>query len=154
MIELSVNGEQVALDVDPRKPLVWVLREDLAMTGTKFCCGSGQCGICMVHVDGRAVRSCVMPLAEAQGRRVVTIESLANEPDNPLIAAWVAERVPQCGYCQPGQVMAAAALLAADPRPSDTAIDRAMSVVLCRCGTYPRVRRALARAATAMAEQR
>lgn len=147
-IRIIVNGSPRTVEVDPETPLLWVLRDHLGLTGTKFGCGLEQCGSCTVHVDGRAVRSCGMTAAEAAGKRVTTIEGLSTDRGHPLQQAWIAEEVPQCGYCQSGQIMAAAALVAAHPRPTDAQIDEAMSGVLCRCGTYPRIRRAIHRAAS------
>ena len=145
-MELSVNGQPHTLPddaVDPQMPLLWVLRDVLQLTGTKFGCGIAACGACTVHVDGQAVRSCVTPLASVAGRPVRTIESLGSaEAPHALQAAWVVQQVPQCGYCQSGMLMAAAALLAARPNPSDAEIDAAMTNI-CRCGTYPRIRAAI-----------
>jgi aerobic-type carbon monoxide dehydrogenase small subunit (CoxS/CutS family) len=142
-----VNGAERAVDVAPDTPLLWVLRDTLGLTGTKFGCGLGLCGACTVHLDGRAVRSCSTPVSEADGHRVTTIEGLSPDHPHPLQAAWIAEEVPQCGYCQSGQIMAAAALLATRPRPTEAEIDAAMAGNLCRCGTYLRIRRAILRAA-------
>jgi isoquinoline 1-oxidoreductase alpha subunit len=146
-IRLNVNSAMREVSVEPEKPLLWVLREDLRLTGTKFGCGLAQCGACTVHVDGEAVRSCVMPVSRAVGKKVVTIEGLAAERGTALQDAWVAVQVPQCGYCQTGQIMAAAVLLANNPHPSDDDIDRVMAGNLCRCGTYERIRGAIHRAA-------
>jgi isoquinoline 1-oxidoreductase alpha subunit len=152
MISLKVNGEPRAVEADPDKPLLWVLREDLGLTGTKFGCGIGACGACTVHIDGAAVRSCSLPLSAVAGADIVTIEGLAASAGmpagtlHPVQRAWVDVQVPQCGYCPAGMIMAAAALLRGTPRPTDADIDEAMSN-LCRCGTYPRVRRALRRLA-------
>ena len=147
MLKLKVNRREYSVDVPPNTSLLWVLRENLGLTGTKFGCGIAQCGACTVHVDGEAMRSCVMPVSAAEGKEIVTIEGLSPDGDHPLQEAWIAEEVPQCGYCQPGQIMAAAVLLNENPRPSDTDIDDAMAGNLCRCGTYPRIRRAIHRAA-------
>jgi aerobic-type carbon monoxide dehydrogenase small subunit (CoxS/CutS family) len=147
MISLLVNGAQEQLDVEPDVPLLWVLREQLQLTGTKYGCGIAACGACTVHMDGRAVRSCVTPISAAAGARITTIEGLSDERDHPVQLAWIAEQVPQCGFCQSGQIMAAAALLARNPDPDDEAIDAAMAGNLCRCGTYQRIRRAIKRAA-------
>ena len=147
MIELKVNKKTHRLDVDPETPLLWVLREELGLTGTKFSCGIGDCGACVVHVDGEATRSCVTPVSDVQGKEITTIEGLAGEIGKALREAWTEEDVPQCGYCQPGQIMTAAELLASNPRPSDADIDVAMSGVLCRCGSYNDIRRAIHRAA-------
>jgi isoquinoline 1-oxidoreductase alpha subunit len=146
MIELTVNGERRSVDVDEDTPLLWVLREDLALTGTKFGCGISVCGACTVHVDGQAVRSCVVPVGSAVGRFVTTVEGLSAERDHPLQEAWIEEQVPQCGYCQSGMLMAASALLESNPDPSDDDIDRAITNI-CRCGTYTRIRRAIHSAA-------
>lgn len=146
MISLTVNGEHHELDLDPAMPLLWVLRDHLGLTGTKFGCGIAQCGACLVHLDDVPINSCVTPLSAASGRSVTTIEGLSSDARHPLQLAWIAEEVPQCGYCQSGQIMAIAALLNADKRPSRQQIDDAMSRVLCRCGTYNRIRLAIARA--------
>jgi isoquinoline 1-oxidoreductase subunit alpha len=145
MPELRVNGKLHGVEADAGTPLLWVLREHLGLTGTKFGCGIARCGACTVHVDGEAVRSCSFPLAAAAGREITTIEGLSPDRSHPLQRAWIAEQVPQCGYCQSGMLMTAAALLRARPRPSDEEIDFAMTN-LCRCGTYARVRRAIRRA--------
>jgi isoquinoline 1-oxidoreductase subunit alpha len=146
-LTLVVNGTRHPIDVPPETPLLWVLRDTLALTGTKFGCGQALCGACTVHLDGEAVRSCQTSVKDAAGRRVTTIEGLAAKSDHPLQQAWTAEEVPQCGYCQSGQIMAAAALLAKKPHPTDADIDEAMTGILCRCGTYNRIRRAIKRAA-------
>lgn len=151
MVKLKVNGKDHQIDVSPEVPLLWVLRENLGLTGTKFGCGIEACGACTVHVDGEARRSCQLPVGRVEGRSVTTIEGLA--PDHPVRAAWIEDDVPQCGYCHPGQIMAAAALLAARPSPSDADIDEAMSGNLCRCGTYQRIRRAIHRASQAVREK-
>jgi isoquinoline 1-oxidoreductase alpha subunit len=143
MVTLKVNGKEHALDVSPDMPLLWVVRETLGLTGTKFGCGMAQCGACIVHLDGEAVRSCVTPASRAAGKSVTTIEGLPPDVGGPLQMAWIAEDVPQCGYCQSGQIMAAAVLLRETPRPTDGDIDDAMSGNVCRCGTYLRVRRAI-----------
>ena len=145
-IAFTINGRPVTLDVDPETPLLWVLREQLALTGTKYGCGIAACGACTVHVDGSAVRSCSFPVNETAGRAVTTIEGLSSDRSHPLQQAWIAHQVPQCGYCQSGMIMAAAALLAEIPHPSDADIDAAMTN-LCRCGTYQRVRQAIHAAA-------
>jgi aerobic-type carbon monoxide dehydrogenase small subunit (CoxS/CutS family) len=145
-ITLLVNGAEHTVDVPPAMPLLWVLRDVLSLTGTKFSCGAGQCGACTVHIDGEARRSCVTPVSKAAGHAITTIEGLATAGDHPVQQAWLEEQVVQCGYCQGGQIMAAAALLAKNPQPSDTEIDEAMGDVLCRCGTYQRIRRAIHRA--------
>jgi isoquinoline 1-oxidoreductase alpha subunit len=148
-MELNINGKPTPVDTDPNMPLLWVLRDMLNMTGTKFGCGVAACGACTVRIDGEAVRSCVMPVSAVVGKRIQTIESLgtADKP-HALQAAWIAEQVPQCGYCQSGMLMAAAALLEAKPKPTDADIDDAMRNI-CRCGTYQRVRAAIHRAAKA-----
>jgi isoquinoline 1-oxidoreductase subunit alpha len=146
-VELQINGKAVQADAEPDMPLLWVLRDVLNMTGTKFGCGVAACGACTVRVDGQAVRSCVTPVANVAGKRIQTIESLgAPGRLHPLQAAWIAEQVPQCGYCQSGMLMAAAALLEKTPKPTDAQIDEAMTNI-CRCGTYQRVRAAIKRAA-------
>ncbi len=146
-ITFSVNNQTQTVAVDPDTPLLWVLRDELGLTGTKFSCGIGVCGACTVHVDGKATRSCVTPVAEVEGKQVLTIEGLSAGGSHPLQKAWLAENVSQCGYCQPGQLMSAAALLAQIPTPGDEDIDRAMSGNLCRCGTYQRIKKAIHRAA-------
>ena len=146
-MELQINGQRTHADADPATPLLWVLRDQLNLTGTKFGCGIAACGACTVHVDGQAVRSCVTPVSAMQGKDIRTIESLGSaEQPHALQQAWIAEQVPQCGYCQSGMLMAAAALLARTPKPTDAEIDAAMSNI-CRCGTYQRVRAAIHRAA-------
>lgn len=147
---LTVNGQTAEIpDQRATDPLLWILRETLGLTGTKFGCGQGLCGACTIHLDGKAARSCQVSAAEAAGRRIVTIEGLAGGADrlHPVQQAWIAESVPQCGYCQAGQIMSAAAMLRATPRPDDAAIDAAMAGNLCRCGTYARIRKAIHRAA-------
>jgi len=152
MVNLTINGRAVELDVDDSTPLLWVLREQLGLTGTKFGCGIAQCGTCTVHLNGTPIRSCVTPLASAAGQAITTIEGLAPRgARHALQQAWIDEQVPQCGYCQSGQLMAAAALLASNAAPDDAAIDRAMGGIICRCGTYPRIRKGIKRAARAMA---
>jgi isoquinoline 1-oxidoreductase subunit alpha len=146
-IRLVVNGRTHTLDVDPETPLLWVLRETLGLTGTKYGCGAGLCGACTVLLDGEPVRSCQVTAVQAGGRAVTTIEGLSADHSHPVQRAWLAEQVPQCGYCQSGQILAAAALLAKNPSPSDADIDEALALNLCRCGTYPRIRRAIHRAA-------
>jgi isoquinoline 1-oxidoreductase alpha subunit len=146
-MKLRVNGQPHTVDVDPEMPLLWVLRDVLGLTGTKYGCGEALCGTCTVHLDGKAVRSCVTPVRRADGHDVTTIEGLAPDASHPLQQAWLELRVPQCGYCQAGQIMTAAALLAARPRPSNGDIDAAMAGNLCRCGTYPRIRAAIRKAA-------
>jgi aerobic-type carbon monoxide dehydrogenase small subunit (CoxS/CutS family) len=152
MISLKVNMKEYEVDVSPDTPLLWVLREKFGLTGTKYGCGLSLCGSCTVIANGEAIRSCTTPVKSVLGKEITTIEGLSADTDHPLQKAWIAEEVPQCGYCQSGQVMAAAALLARNPKPSDTDIDNAMSGILCRCGTYQRIRRAIHRAANIMAE--
>ena len=144
---LRINGNERKVTVAPETPLLWVLRDTLQMTGTKFGCGAGLCGACTVHLEGSAVRSCSTPVSQAAGKSITTIEGLSANGLHALQQAWIAEEVPQCGYCQTGQIMAAAALLAKNPRPSDEQITQAMSGNICRCGTYDRIRRAVHRAA-------
>ncbi len=152
MVRLVVNGKAIVVDVERDKPLLWVLRDDLGLTGTKFGCGIAQCGACTVHVGDEARRSCVIPVGDIDGAGITTIEGRG-----PLIervrAAWLAENVPQCGYCQAGQIMSTVALLAANPAPTDEDIDSALSANLCRCGTYPRIRRAVHRVARSLREE-
>ncbi|WP_144184084.1 (2Fe-2S)-binding protein [Elioraea rosea] len=148
MVDVSINGQSRRLDADPDMPLLWALRDLLDLTGTKYGCGIAQCGACTVHVDGEPVRACVTPLSAVAGRKVTTIEGLHPEGKHPVQQAWVDAQVPQCGYCQSGQIMSAAALLAKNPNPSDADIDAAMEGHLCRCGTYQRIRTAIKRAAT------
>ena len=153
MIEFTVNGKPVSVDADPAMPILWVVREKLGMSGTKFGCGIAQCGACTVHLDGKPIRSCSTPVSEAAGKAVTTIEGIAG-PDGELTKvqqAWISEQVPQCGYCQSGQIMAATALLRDNPNPSDADIDAAMSGNICRCGTYTRIRRAIKVAAGQLA---
>jgi len=154
MTRFTLNGKGVSVDVDPATPLLWVLRDSLGMTETKFGCGMALCGACTVHLDGKAIRSCVAPVSRAEGRRVTTIEGLSENLTDPLQRAWIEMDVPQCGYCQAGQIMSAAVLLAANLKPSDTEIDEAMGGNICRCGTYPRIRRAIHRAAEIAGERR
>lgn len=140
---LHVNGQTHTVDVDPDTPLLWVLRDTLGLTGTKYSCGMGLCGSCTVHLDGEAARSCITPVADAAEKEIITIEGLSPDGTHPLQQAWIEESVPQCGYCQPGQIMTAAALIEHNPQPTDDEINAAMSHVICRCGTYPRIRRAI-----------
>ncbi len=149
MISLTVNGKQYNVDVPPDMPLLWVIRESLGLTGTKFGCGLSQCGACTVHLDGNPVRSCVTQVSTVGARKVTTIEGLSPSSSHALQVAWIAEQVPQCGYCQSGQLMTAAALLAKRPNPTDEEIDAAMAGNICRCGTYQRMHRAIKRAARA-----
>ena len=144
--DFTVNGRRQSVDVPDDTPLLWVLRDTLGLTGTKFGCGIAQCGACTVHVDGEATRSCIVPISSVAGKRVTTIEGLSRNRSHPVQEAWIAEDVPQCGYCQSGQIMAAAALLAQNKRPTDADIDAAMTNI-CRCGTYRRIRVAIHRAA-------
>jgi aerobic-type carbon monoxide dehydrogenase small subunit (CoxS/CutS family) len=143
---LTVYGQERTVEADADTPLLWVLRDDLSLTGTKYSCGMGLCGSCTVHLDGQAVRSCVTTVSAAAGHDVVTIEGLSEDGTHPLQIAWLEDNVPQCGYCQPGQIMQAAALLAENADPTDDDITAAMNGNLCRCGTYPRIRRAIHRA--------
>ena len=147
MIPIIVNGKRLQVDVDSDAPLLWVLRENLGLTGNKFGCGIAQCGACTVHLDGQPIRSCITSITAVKGKRITTIEGLSANGSHVLQKAWIAEEVPQCGYCQSGQIMSAAALLAAKPKPTDADIDAAMSGNICRCGTYQRIRRAIHRAA-------
>ncbi len=147
MITFSLNGETVRLDVEPDTPVLWAIRDEIGLTGTKFGCGIGQCGACTVHLDGTPVRSCQLPVTALEGRSVTTVEGLSPDGAHPLQRAWVEFSVPQCGYCQSGQLMSAAALLAKKPDPTDDDIDTAMSGNICRCGTYNRIRAAIHRAA-------
>src|SRR5437870_5307682 len=148
-ITLRINGAERRLDVEPQTPLLWVLRDSLNLNGTKYGCGAGLCGACTVHVEGAAVRSCSTPVSQVAGKQIVTIEGIGQHGLQALQQAWIAEEVPQCGYCQSGQIMAAAALLAKTPQPSDDQITQAMNGNICRCGTYDRIRRAIHRAAGA-----
>jgi aerobic-type carbon monoxide dehydrogenase small subunit (CoxS/CutS family) len=146
-ISFTVNGKAVAVDASPETPLLWVLRDTLGLAGTKYSCGIAQCGACTVHLDQEPVRSCVIPLSAVEGKQVLTIEGLSTDGSHPVQQAWLAEQVPQCGYCQSGQIMSAVALLMRKPKPTDADIDDAMAGNLCRCGTYQRIRRAIHRAA-------
>ena len=148
MITLSINQKTHRVDINPSTPLLWVLRDTLGMTGTKFGCGVSLCGACTVHLNGMPIRSCIFPVSSAQGVEITTIEGLSPNGDHPVQQAWIAEDVPQCGYCQSGQIMSAAALIAKNSSPSDSDIDNAMSGNICRCGTYQRIRRAIHRAAS------
>ena len=147
MTTITLNNQMVNVDAEADTPLLWVLRDHLGMTGTKFGCGMALCGACTVHIDGTATRSCVLPLSAVAGKRVTTIEGLSADRSHAVQRAWIEIDVPQCGYCQSGQIMSAAALLAVKPDPSDAEIDAAMAGNLCRCGTYPRIRKAIHRAA-------
>lgn len=148
MISLMVNGEEKQIDVDPAMPLLWVLRDELGLTGSKFGCGSGLCGACTIHLEGKAVRGCVTPVSAAEGKEVTTIEGLDPDGNHPVQKAWREVNVPQCGYCQSGQIMSAAALLADNPKPSSSDIKNGMSGNICRCGTYQRIYAAIELAAT------
>jgi isoquinoline 1-oxidoreductase subunit alpha len=150
MISFTVNGKDQKVDVAPDTPLLWVLRDTIGLTGTKYGCGVALCGACIVHVNGEPTRSCTMPIAQAGGKKVTTIEGLSRTSSHPLQKAWIAEEVPQCGYCQSGQIMSAAALLAKNNNPSDDDIDKAMSGNICRCGTYNRIRKAILTASAMM----
>ncbi len=143
MYSIKLNGRAVSVEAVPDMPLLWVLRDKLGMTGTKFGCGQGLCGACTVHIDGEAMRSCQMPIGELGARKVTTIEGLSEKTPHPVQQAWVGEQVPQCGYCQSGQIMQAAALLAKHPKVTDAQIDEAMGGNICRCGTYVRIRKAI-----------
>ena len=144
MIEFTVNGQPVALDVSPDMPLLWAIRENLDLPGTKFGCGMAQCGACTVHLDGQAIRSCVMPVSSVAGRQITTIEGIGQGQDlHPVQQAWIKHQVPQCGYCQSGQIMSATALLASNPQPSDEQIRTAMAGNICRCGMYSHIHRAI-----------
>jgi isoquinoline 1-oxidoreductase subunit alpha len=146
-ITFTVNGERKTVDVDPQMPLLWVLRDTLNMTGTKFGCGMALCGACTVHINGEAARSCITPISSVADKKITTIEGLSADGSHPVQKAWIEEDVPQCGYCQSGQIMSAVALLAKKSNPSDADIDDAMSGNICRCGTYQRIRKAIHRAA-------
>lgn len=147
MLQLVVNGQPHELNIEADTPLLWALRDTLGLTGTKYGCGVAVCGACTVLLDGSPIRACVTPVSAAAGKKIITIEGLSSDSTHPVQRAWIIEEVPQCGYCQSGQIMAAAALLASKPKPSDADIDEAMAGVLCRCGTYQRIRKAIHRAA-------
>lgn len=148
MIKITLNGKQIELDADPSMPLLYAIRDIAQLTGTKFGCGLGLCGACTVHLDGQPIRSCVTTVAAAEGKSITTVEGLSNEGElHPVQKAWIANKVPQCGYCQSGQMMSAAALIADNKAPTDTEIETAMQGNICRCGTYPRIRKAVERAA-------
>lgn len=147
MISFTLNDEPIEVDADPKMPLLWALRDLLDMTGTKYGCGIAQCGACTVHMDGTPIRSCVMPLTTIAGRNITTIEGLPSDASHPIQQAWLEHNVPQCGYCQSGQIMSAVALLESNPNPDDAAIDNAMQGNICRCGTYPRIKAAIKDAA-------
>ena len=148
-VTLNINGKDYSAAVDPNMPLLWALRDAFNLTGTKYGCGAGLCGACTVHLDGEAVRSCQTPVGSVGAKKITTIEGLSADRSHPVQLAWIAEQVPQCGYCQSGQIMQAAAFLAKTPKPSGEQIDQAMSGNICRCGTYQRIRRAVLRAAGA-----
>ena len=153
-MNLTVNGKTYEIDASPETPLLWVLRDTLGLTGTKFGCGMGLCGACTIHIDGQPTRSCITPVSAAVGKRITTIEAIGNTPAGKKIqAAWLALDVPQCGYCQSGQIMSASALLATNAKPSDSDIDSAMAGNICRCGTYLRIRAAIKKAAGATAQE-
>ncbi|MCI0445274.1 (2Fe-2S)-binding protein [bacterium] len=145
--KISVNSKEYTVDAEPDMPMLWVLRDKLGLTGTKFGCGMGVCGACTIHMNGEAVRSCLTPLSAVEQAKITTIEGLSSDRSHPVQQAWIAEQVPQCGYCQSGQIMEAAALLAKNPNPTDEEIDVLMEAILCRCGTYQRIRKAIHRAA-------
>lgn len=154
MLTLKINGKELTVDVDPNTPLLWVIRDELKLTGTKYGCGKGLCGSCTVHFNGQALRACTLPVVAAQGQEITTIEGVSDkssvsyyEVGEAVQEAWVEEQVPQCGYCQPGQIMSATALLSGNEAPSDDEIDQAMRGNICRCGTYPRIKKAIKRAA-------
>jgi isoquinoline 1-oxidoreductase alpha subunit len=149
-MRISVNGQPHDLDVDPDTPLLWALRDEIGLTGTKFGCGMAQCGACTVHVDGMPVRSCVTPVSALEGRDIVTIEGISGKEADAVRKAWVALDVPQCGYCQSGQIMSAVALLSVEPKPDDKAINEGMAGNICRCATYPKIRAAIHAAAKSM----
>jgi aerobic-type carbon monoxide dehydrogenase small subunit (CoxS/CutS family) len=143
MYTLTINGLKYKVDTDPDTPLLWVLRDNVGLTGTKYSCGIGQCGACTVHINGKAVRSCTLPVSQIGGKSITTIEGISQKKVHPVQEAWLHESVSQCGYCQPGQIMSAIALLSEFPKPTDDQIDRIMSGNLCRCGTYGRIRKAI-----------
>jgi isoquinoline 1-oxidoreductase alpha subunit len=148
---LSINNQPHTVDVDPQMPLLWVIRDVAGLTGTKFGCGMAQCGACTIHLDGTAVRSCVLPVSAVAGKKITTIEGISPDRSHPVQKAWIEHQVPQCGYCQSGQIMSAVALLKSNPKPTDPDIDAAMQGNICRCGTYPRIRKAIHSAASALA---
>jgi len=152
-IQLTINGKEESLNVDPQMPLLWVIRDFIGLTGTKYGCGIAQCGACTIHLEGKAVRSCSIPATAANGKSIVTIEGLSSDGSHPLQRAWQEEDVPQCGYCQGGQIMTAAAFLSENPDPSDNEITQAMTGNLCRCGTYQRIHKAVKRAVSIIKEQ-
>jgi isoquinoline 1-oxidoreductase alpha subunit len=142
-INLNVNGQSHTIEVDPQMPLLWVLRDFIGLTGTKFGCGIGQCGACTIHLDGKAVQSCVLPVSTVADKNIRTIEGISENNEHPVQKAWIEEQVPQCGYCHSGQIMAAVALFERNPNPGEDEIDAAMEGVICRCGTYPRIKKAI-----------
>lgn len=146
MYNLTINGKKHKVDADPDTPLLWVLRDNVGLTGTKYSCGIGQCGACTVHINGKAIRSCTLPVSQIGKQPITTIEGVSQNKIHPVQEAWLSESVSQCGYCQPGQIMSAIALLSENPKPTDEQIDEAMSGNLCRCGTYNRIRKAIHRA--------
>lgn len=152
-ITFTLNGKATTVNVDPQMPLLWVLRDTLNLTGTKFGCGMALCGACTVHINGEASRSCILPVSSIEGKKITTIEGLSADGSHPVQKAWMEEDVPQCGYCQTGQIMSAVSLLAKKPNPTDVEIDDAMSGNLCRCGTYQRIRKAIHRAASQQASR-
>lgn len=150
-MKFTLNGQELSLDVEPDTPLLWAIRDEIGLTGTKFGCGMGLCGACTVHFNGQAIRSCITPVSVVAGQTITTIEGLSDGDSlHPVQEAWVQNNVPQCGYCQPGQIMSASALLAQNPSPSDDDIDTAMAGNICRCGTYPRIRQAIKDASASM----
>jgi isoquinoline 1-oxidoreductase subunit alpha len=149
MVTLNINGQRYDADSEPDTPLLWVLRDTLGLTGTKFGCGAGLCGACSVHIDGQVMRSCMIAASQAAGKQITTIESIAADPNHPVVTAWIEQQVPQCGYCQAGQIMAATALLWRNPNPTDDDIDSAMTNI-CRCGSYDDIRAAIHKAAALM----
>lgn len=148
-INLNVNGQSQTVDVDPSTPVLWVLRDHLNLVGTKFGCGMAMCGACTIHLDGNATRSCILPVSSVDGKEITTIEGLSENGDHPVQKAWLEVDVPQCGYCQAGQIMSAAALLKSNPKPTDTEIEAAMNGNICRCGTYVRIKQAIKKASNA-----
>lgn len=150
---LLVNGKKYTVDADPQTPLLWVIRDQVGLKGTKFGCGIAQCGACTVHLDGIATRSCVLPVSAVAGKKITTIEGISTDVNHPVQKAWIAEQVPQCGYCQSGQIMSAVALLKKTPKPTDTDIDAAMQGNICRCGTYQRIRKAIHTASKELAKK-
>lgn len=154
MVVLKINNKQYEVDADSNMPLLWLIRDKIGLTGTKYGCGVAQCGACTIHIDGEAVRSCVTPVSAAEGKEITTIEGLSSDVSHPLQKAWIAQDVPQCGYCQSGQIMSAAVLLAHNDKPSDEQINDVMTGNICRCGTYNRIRRAIHQAAQTMRENK